>query len=149
MAKEITQFTGEWRFLSNFGPGRVIVSSTEYPTREHAYQAHKSLDRAVRLEVASLATPGEAKRFGRRIALRPNWDRDRKRIMLAVVMAAFTQNQDLAGQLVATEDAYLEEGNHWHDNYWGACRCAAHAGDGLNYLGRILMMARDLIRVDE
>jgi ribA/ribD-fused uncharacterized protein len=103
---------------------------------------------AVQLSIVQLVTPGEAKRYGRRIELRPDWEQVKKRVMLTVVLAKFTQNPDLARQLVATEDAYLEEGNHWHDNFWGACSCDDHAGDGLNYLGRILMMVRDIVRVD-
>jgi ribA/ribD-fused uncharacterized protein len=148
MAKEITEFRGEWRFLSNFWPCDVKLGEIVFPSAEHGYQARKSLMPEVQLSVAQLATPGDAKRYGRKIVLRPDWEQVKKRVMLLVVLSKFTQNPDLVARLAATEDAYLEEGNTWHDNYWGACRCDDHTGDGLNYLGRILMMARDIVRAD-
>lgn len=148
MAKEITQFQGEWRFLSNFYPCDVRLGEIVFPSAEHAFQARKSLVPEVQRSIAQLASPGEAKRYGRRIELRPDWEQAKKRVMLLIVLSKFTQNPALAAQLVATEDAYLEEGNHWHDNYWGACGCDDHTGEGLNYLGRILTMVRDIVRVD-
>jgi ribA/ribD-fused uncharacterized protein len=149
MAREITQFQGEWRFLSNFGPGQVLMGGITFPRREHAYQAYKESDPAARQWYADPGlTAGQAKRGGQKARLRPDWEQVKKRVMLQVVLAWAVQNPDLAAQLVATEDAYLEEGNNWHDNYWGACGCSRHIGDGLNYLGRILMMVRDIVRVD-
>jgi ribA/ribD-fused uncharacterized protein len=147
--KEITEFQGPYRFLSNFGPGQVKINALVYPAGEHAYQALKSLDPAVRTRfTAPGVTAGQAKRLGQQVALRADWEQQKKRAMLRVVLAKFIQNPELAQQLFATEDAYLKEGNTWHDNYWGACRCERHAGAGLNYLGRILMAVRDVLRPD-
>lgn len=147
--KEITQFRGGYRFLSNFWLCQVEVSGLIFPSSEHAYQAAKTLDPGQRICFTSPdMEPGQAKREGRLVTMRPDWEQVKKRAMLRVVLAKFIQNPDLAAQLVATEDVYLEEGNHWHDNYWGACGCPQHVGQGLNYLGRILTMVRDLIRVD-
>ena len=148
MASEITEFRGPWRFLSNFWACPVTISGITFPSSEHAYQAAKTLDRAKRAEVAVLATPGQAKRAGRLITIRPDWERVKKKVMLLVVIAKFTENPDLGKMLAETGDAYLEEGNDWHDNYWGACGCDQHIGSGLNWLGRILMMTRDIIRTD-
>jgi hypothetical protein len=148
MAKEITQFQGEWRFLSNFWLCPVPVGGIEYKSAEHAYQAHKTLDHRAREAMAALSTPRDAKRAGQVIDLRTDWERAKKAIMLQVVLVKFMKNADLARQLVATEDAYLEEGNTWHDNYWGSCGCPKCIGTGLNYLGRILTMVRDIVRVD-
>lgn len=50
---------------------------------------------------------------------------------------------ELAEKLIATGDAYLEEGNHWHDNRWGKCTCEkCSAKEGQNWLGKILMGIR-------
>jgi N-glycosidase YbiA len=157
MAKEITQFQGEWRWLSNFWMCPVPVGGIVYPSSEHAYQASKVLDMAARAKIADMATPGEAKRAGQVLTLRPGWERAKKRVMLLVVLAKFSNNHDLARQLAATGDAYLEEGNTWHDFYWGVCRsyqddphpknCPGY-GHGTNYLGRILTMVRDIVRED-
>ena len=60
--------------------------------------------------------------------------------------AKFTQNEDLKWRLIGTGDAYLEEGNTWHDTCWGV---DAKTGEGLNHLGRILMKVRDELREKE
>ena len=47
----------------------------------------------------------------------------------------------LREKLLATGDAYLEEGNNWGDTIWGTVN-----GRGQNHLGRLLMEVRDAIR---
>ena len=49
---------------------------------------------------------------------------------------------DLADKLLATGDAYLEEGNTWHDEIWGV-----YQGEGTNWLGLILMQVREELRM--
>lgn len=148
----IARFTNEYRWASNFGPCTVVIHGTEYRSGEAAYQAQKSTDPDVWRRIAAMESPAEAKRYGRRVKLRPDWEQVRKIVMLQVVLAKFAQNPDLARLLTGTEDAMLIEGNTWHDNFWGSCTCPRCGnGDlnyGLNYLGRILMMVRDIITVD-
>lgn len=152
---EITRFTNEHRFLSNFYMCPLLVSGIQWPSAEHAFQGLKSTDPAARQRIAGLTAAGDAKRAGRMLDLRPDWGRVRKQVMLAVVLSKFIQNPGLAGQLTATGDQLLLEGNHWHDNYWGSCWCVKCSPvedqwqkTGQNYLGRILMAVRDVIRVD-
>jgi ribA/ribD-fused uncharacterized protein len=153
----ITRFRDQNEWCSNFGPGDVCLGGITYPRREHAFVAHKSLDPDFRLRMASLPDSREgalaAKRAGRAVLLRPDWDRMRKPIMLQVVLATFLRHPDMAELLVATGGAVLIEGNRWHDNYWGSCTCSkCGQGDfnnGHNYLGSILMMVRDLVVVDQ
>ena len=52
----------------------------------------------------------------------------------------FTQNEDLKQLLLATGDLGLEEGNTWHDTFWGV---DAKTREGENHLGRILMRVRE------
>ena len=67
-------------------------------------------------------------------------------IMSIGSLLKFTMNIDLGNRLIATHGHVLVEGNTWHDNYWGDCRCAKCVKwPGLNKLGRILMMTRDKI----
>lgn len=146
--KEITSFNGDFRFLSNFYMAPVHVQGYRYPSAEHAYQAMKTHSPEMRESVLRLDTPGQAKRWGRSVELRPDWEEVKKRVMLAVVLAKFTQNQPLRQQLVDTGQACLEEGNTWHDNFWGACGCPRHIGQGLNYLGETLMFVRLVVRPD-
>lgn len=135
-------FQGAWRFLSNFHESRASWGGVAYPTAEHAYQSAKSLDPEYRRRVAACPTPGEAKRTGRQAVLRPGWDgRVRRQAMLIVLVSKFTLSPELASWLAATGDAELVETNHWHDNFWGDCRCEQRPGceePGRNLLGRLL-----------
>lgn len=142
--KVITEFQGMYRFLSNFWECPVTLDGFRYRSAEHAYQAAKATTRNQALLVAAAFTPGEAKRRGRSVTVRPDWEQVKDAIMLQIVRAKFSQNQDLKEQLLATDDLPLEEGNYWGDRYWGVC--PAGSGDGKNRLGEILMQVRDELR---
>lgn len=67
--------------------------------------------------------------------------------MRRVVHAKFTQNPALAIMLLGTGSSELEEGNSWHDNYFGNCYCPACQNiKGKNMLGKILMEERAWLR---
>jgi ribA/ribD-fused uncharacterized protein len=152
----ITEFQGEYRYLSNFWLAPFFYGNATWPSSEHAFQAFKTLDSEERYRVLLSPTPGAAKREGRKVTLRPDWDQIKKQVMLQVVLAKFIQNPDLVRQLAATGTVRLIEGNTWHDNYWGSCKChGCNAGSddwwgdhGKNYLGRTLMFVRDLLMAD-
>jgi len=134
----IDAFQGQYRFLSNFFPATLEFHGAMWPTSEHAYQAAKTLDLRWKLEVQQQETPGLAKKRGRLVDMRPDWERVKVRMMLQIVSAKFIQNRDLMRQLVETGDAELIEGNKWGDTFWGVCQ-----GKGENNLGQILMVVRD------
>lgn len=83
-----------------------------------------------------------ARSLGRRIPLRKDWEQVKVSVMQTIVTAKFTQNPSLRERLLATEDAYLEEGNTWNDRTWGTV-----GGVGANLLGRILMEVRENCRL--
>lgn len=130
----IEQFRGEHYGLSNFFLAPVVYGGICYQNNEAAFQAQKQPERA--LEFAPLP-PNEAKRLGRRVKLRPDWESVKELIMEEIVRAKFTQNEHLETMLLQTGNAELIEGNHWGDTYWGVCR-----GKGRNELGKILMKVR-------
>ncbi|WP_372395273.1 NADAR family protein (plasmid) [Azospirillum sp. HJ39] len=134
----ITSFHGQYRFLSNFEPARISVGGIAYPTVEHAYQAMKTLDVAERRKIALLSSPGSAKKAGKWLPMRPDWDGVKIPVMTFLVMEKFWSHQHFAEALLATGDAELVEGNTWGDTFWGRCR-----GVGENHLGKILMHVRD------
>ena len=141
MPDVIDRFEGEFRFLSNFAPSLVFHDGIRYPTVEHAYQAAKTLDFRERWKIAQLPTPGQAKRAGRRVQLRPDWEQVKDRIMQELLIQKFILNADLRQKLVNTGQAHLVEGNTWGDTYWGVCN-----GEGRNRLGGLLMGVRDAVR---
>lgn len=132
--EKIEQFRGPYYFLSNFYPAAVEVDGIRYENNEAAFQAQKQPERAQ--EFASLP-PNEAKRLGRRVKLRPDWESVKIMMMTDVVRAKFAQNENLRKKLLETGEAELIEGNHWQDTFWGVCR-----GKGRNELGKILMKIR-------
>ena len=75
--------------------------------------------------------------------LRADWEDVKLSIMEDIVRAKFTQNEDLKQLLLATGDLVLEEGNTWHDTFWGV---DVKTQEGENHLGRILMRVRQELR---
>jgi len=147
--KVIDSFRGEFRFLSNFVGECVTPKGTRCATVEHGFQAAKTLDPAEQRMVLACSTPGQAKRAGRRVTLRANWDAVKLNVMSTLVKAKFSQSPALAAKLLATGDAMLVEGNTWHDNFWGSCTCAKCGNCGKNMLGRILMEVRASLKEEK
>ena len=139
---KIDRFRGEYAFLSNFWEASVTYQGLTYGNNEAAFQAQKCMTEAAKKDFTTLS-PGAAKRMGRRVQLRPDWEAVRVPIMEEIVRAKFTQNEDLKWRLIDTGDAYLEEGNTWHDTCWGV---DAKTGEGQNHLGKILMKVRDELK---
>ena len=139
----ITEFDGKYAFLSNFFYAPFVYDGIIYPTNEHFFQAMKTLDQEKRKQIAEAKTPGAAKRMGRQVQLREDWEEVKYTAMRVGVERKFDAHPGIAEKLIATGDAILIEGNSWHDNTWGSCfcpKCAAIAGK--NWLGEILMERR-------
>lgn len=134
----IRRFIGTYFYLSNFAESPIAIKGVLYPTVEHAFQAMKAGDhRTTWLQVAACGTPAEAKRFGRRIQLRPDWEEKKTFIMHECLRAKFASNPGLGVKLDETGDRFLEEGNNWGDREWGTVD-----GAGANRLGFLLMFVR-------
>jgi ribA/ribD-fused uncharacterized protein len=143
----IGEFQGEYRFLSNFWLCEIEFEGLPFPSAEHAFVWSKTLDLEEQAAILRCSTPGKVKQLGKTVTLRPDWELIKGVIMIRVLMAKFGQNQDLKELLIATEDAELIEGNHWHDNYWGDCRCEECKDIlGRNVLGTMLMMVRGYLK---
>jgi ribA/ribD-fused uncharacterized protein len=180
----ILEFRGEHRFLSNFYPSRVVITlpvwgaaplgteSTPHarldgPTVEHVFQAAKA-PRGPELEaILNASTSGDAKRLGRDVRVREDWESVKRDVMLACLRAKFRPRSGLAAQLVlGTGNRMLVEGNTWGDRVWGATwsgwtpekglfqregmkvwarerdQGMIRALTGENWLGRLLMLVR-------
>lgn len=138
----IDKFDGENSFLSNFYTANTVYGGLIYDNNEDAFQAAKVLDDHVRITFTRLE-PALAKRKGRQVELRPDWEDVKENIMFEIVRSKFVNNSRLARRLIATKDHILIEGNTWHDNYWGNCSCPKCKNiEGKNTLGKILMHVR-------
>jgi len=138
----IKEFRGTHRFLSNFTYADVVYEGVIYPTTEHAYQAAKTASPEERRGIVYEMTPGQTKRAGRGLTLRPDWEEVRADIMFHLLQQKF-KHPELAKKLLATGNEILVEGNYWHDNYWGNCNCkkCKHIS-GKNTLGILLTKVR-------
>lgn len=133
----IGNFSGGYRWLSNFYPVVVLLDGESYVTVEHAYQAAKSLDEDERTLIRRMSTPGGAKRVGKILTIRSDWQQLRLSIMNSLLLQKFSHPR-LKTSLRETAPHELVEGNTWGDTFWGVCD-----GAGENHLGRLLMEIRD------
>ena len=137
----ITSFRGKYAFLSNFYDATITYDGLTYQNSEAAFQAQKCVQDYDKKKFCNL-NPSEANRLGRHVQLRTDWDSIKYRKMYEIVKAKFEQNDELRGKLIATGDAYLEEGNTWGDRIWGTVN-----GVGENHLGITLMAVREELLV--
>jgi hypothetical protein len=142
----IVSFTGDMRFLSNFYRVQVQLDGVVYNTVEHAYQAAKTELITVRNDIWMCSTPGQAKRIGARVKLRPDWENIKYVVMSGLVRQKFTKHRDLLSKLRDTYPAQLIEGNTWGDREWGAVYNKG-VWVGKNMLGKILMQIREEYRL--
>jgi len=169
----IDHFKYEWAFLSNFYAVTVTYEGVLYASVEHAYQAAKFLDPELRskfaLETNPRLTPGQAKRLAHSLKekglQRPDWDSVSLAVMRELLVQKFSAGI-LKKKLLSTFSAHLEEGNWWHDTFYGVCHgkldgmVCKHMAEhlvadadgeldpanilriGQNHLGRLLMEVR-------
>lgn len=138
----INSFRDKYRFLSNFYQCPFEYKGLVYPNAEAAFQAQKCSDEEGRIKYTLIKNPVRAKQMGKKEKLPANWDDASYEIMNDILHAKFSV-PELAEMLKLTGDAYIEEGNHWHDNRWGRCgceRCSSKTAE--NRLGKILMGIR-------
>ena len=146
MPNEIRGFRGEHYFLSNFYPCRLEYGNLVFQCVESAFQAMKCANWADSIQFQQY-TGAEAKKMGRQVKLRDDWEELKLSNLARLVRLKFTSDLTLLGRLLATGDAVLVEENHWHDNFYGDCVCErCKTIPGQNWLGRILMELREELK---
>mgnify|MGYP002128319120 CR=1 FL=1 len=139
---DIHGFSGDFRWLSNFWPVEVEMDWEVYPSVEHAYQAAKTNDHALRTHFRSLTAGGVKRAAPSGKLLRPDWNLVRVQIMDDLLRQKFSK-EPFVSKLLSTGCCYIEETNHWKDTFWGVCD-----GRGENILGKLIMVIRaDLVDV--
>lgn len=137
---EIKGFFNDYRWLSNFHLCQIEYSGLVWNSTEHAYQAAKTLNHDEYTAVHLAETPNKAKKLGKKLTIRDDWDSVKIQIMTELTIIKY-KIPELREKLLATGDAYLEESNWWHDKFWGTCQ-----GVGENHLGKIIMDIRQKIK---
>lgn len=141
MSNTIKEFRGKYFFLSNFYNCPVSYAGLTFENNEAVFQAAKCPER---MKEFCKLNPSEAKRLGRKVRLRQDWEEVKNKVMYDVCKAKFSQNPSLLKMLLQTGDSVLIEGNTWGDRVWGVCN-----GVGENRLGRILMKIRNELNQGE
>lgn len=147
----IEEFSGDYRFLSNFysSPFEFYFTGRSeeihiFKTVEHFYQAMKVclVDQKMFHEIISCNSPGRVKRLGRKVEMPKSeiiiWDAMKVSIMGQGIKYKF-QDPVLRELLLSTGDIYIQEGNNWGDTFWGV---DLKTGLGKNILGQLLMKER-------
>jgi ribA/ribD-fused uncharacterized protein len=156
----IFRFVGKYRELSNFEPAVIEFGHMLFPTVEHAFVAAKSLDLKFRRVIAVIPADktGAARKLGRTVELRSDWEKVKLKIMEDLLMQKFdpknilpvTQVNPNYEVLKSTGNERLVEGNYWHDNFWGDCACSdCKKIEGKNHLGLLLMKVREYYSLNE
>lgn len=139
----IERFSRYYRFLSNFYLVTIIHDNREWPSSEHLFQASKTYNVDEQEKIRSEESPNEAKKLGRTVEVREDWNEVKLRVMYDCLNLKFNQNPNLKEELVNTYPMKLIEGNHWHDNFWGNCNCKRCKNkEGKNFLGLLLEKVR-------
>jgi ribA/ribD-fused uncharacterized protein len=133
-----------YRCFSNFSEHPVVYSGITYQTPEHAYQAAKAVNKMAHDHIASSVSAALAKRRGRNVTLRFDWENVKLGIMAVIVYSKFTQHEDARKILISTGNSLLIEGNRWGDDLWGMIKGEQGVWIGQNLLGKVLMSARDM-----
>ena len=94
MEKAIRQFRGDFFFLSNFYNCPVTYKQLTYTNNEAAFQAQKCASDAERIQFTKLS-PSEAKRLGRRVSLRRDWEDVKVSIMEKSCVQSSRKTQNL------------------------------------------------------
>lgn len=139
----IDSFRDDYFFLSNFYEYEIEYEGMKYPSLEHAFQAAKTLIKSEKEFIQKQKSASQAKRLGKIVKLRPDWESVKLDIMRDLIMIKFS-DLDLQNKLLATGKEQLIEGNTWGDKYWGVCD-----GIGKNWLGKLLMEVREKYRFKE
>jgi ribA/ribD-fused uncharacterized protein len=146
----IDQFSGTYEFLSNFYniEDGINYEGLTYMSSEAAYQACKCLGAEEKIQFTTIPA-NKAKRLGRKITMRSDWEDVKVRKMTEIIDRKF-DIAPLGDMLLQTGNKELIEGNTWHDNFWGVCscwECRSKKIIGKNMLGKILMAKRAALRV--
>ncbi|KAJ4762369.1 Riboflavin biosynthesis protein RibD [Rhynchospora pubera] len=147
--------------FSNFSPHPIEMpyengKHAVWPSVEHYYQAHKfvgvdsPIARDLVEKIMTANSPEEAARMGRRLQREhpklvcTDWENTKIDVMYRALKCKFLTYPHLNAMLRSTAGSVLVEASP-HDLFWGGGR----EGEGLNYLGRLLMQLRSEILEQE
>ena len=133
----------KWGDLSNFAMSEIEIDGKKWKTVEHYFQAQKTLDEKEQEKIRKSFKPKIAKKLGREVKLRSDWDGVRVDVMRKALEEKF-EKFEYQKLLLATNDRPIYEDAPW-DKFWGTGNYRA-TEPGRNMLGELLMEIRDRIK---
>lgn len=136
-----------WGAFSNLYRREIEFEGEVFATSEHAYQAGKARKPEVREWLMAAPTPALLAMAAHGLYywdIAPGWSRMKFDRMRGVLLAKFTQHEDLRALLLSTGTARLVESatvDNEVNRLWGEVN-----GQGKNMLGVLLMELRDKLR---
>lgn len=138
----ITEFRGEYSFLSNFTPVEIVYKGRIYASVEHAYMSAKSDDPFWKDYCTNPnISAGDVKREGKKVQLVHDWELIKFTVMEDCLRDKFLR-EPFKSMLIATGNQNIQEGNRWGDRVWGV-DLKENPNIGENHLGRLLMKIRE------
>lgn len=129
------KFRYEYYFLSNMYPCKIKLGKYTFSCAEAAFQAAKCPARVSEF----IGIDGyAAKKLGRKVELRSDWNEVKLNFMERIVRAKFNQHPELKEKLINLDCPTIVEDNNWGDTFWGVCN-----GKGENHLGKILTKLKE------
>jgi ribA/ribD-fused uncharacterized protein len=133
--------------FSNLFRREIVFEDTTFATAEHAYQAGKARRPEVRAWLMAAPSPALLAMAAHGLYqwdVAPSWSRTKFDRMRAVLLAKFTQHEDLRETLLSTRSVRLVETatvDNAVNRLWGEV-----GGVGKNMLGLLLMELRTQLR---
>jgi len=126
--------------LSNFSPHAVEYDNKVYPTAEHAYQAAKFKDTAIKEAIRKARSPMHAKKLANEMYKQDryaDWNDRKVDAMEQILRAKLAQHDEVADMLKQSGIEKIVEASP-KDYFWGEGK----EGTGQNMLGTLWMRLR-------
>jgi hypothetical protein len=123
---------GNVTYLSPKYLAPVKIGGVIYRSADHAYQAMRTLSKKARASVRAGKTVEDARERAAKATVRKDWDEVKDEVLYEVTLAKFTQNPELADELIRTGNRALVHGGADAQEIYPE-----------NAVGRTLMRVRD------
>lgn len=139
MAKPITKFAGNHKYLAMDYPCKIKWAGIMWPSAQHAFLAASVTDVSLHVEISRAETVAAAEALVSKSPVRNAWSTHAPPALYKILMDKFRQNPQLIEELILTDGEIVYA--NAHDRFLGKVR-----GVGQNILGEHLMQLRDWFR---
>lgn len=142
----ISSFRRQYECFSNFCYSPFYAYNIFFEHNEKFFHWQKALffrDARRAKDILDTTDPNDAKQLGRKVDGFDKiiWHQNCLDIMWEGLQYKFNQNKDFKEILINSAPAFLVEGNHWKDTFWGY---DTNLQKGQNNLGILLMSLRNM-----